>query len=205
MRYNQLILSLFLLFTFVIALPTPAPVEGVATQVAADKNKNNKNGTKKTTTKTTNTRTTNNTKRPVVKAADCTAAKNLAAGIKRNMDIQDDELKQLEAVRAIVTSKDAANKQNQFKLTKERLVQTVKEGMSVRENNERMATSTKDNNVMKGLKTVADAQKKELEQVKKLDLKNTNANNDLFNTLKDEFKKGKKKNDDNRKEALKGC
>ncbi|WQF77567.1 hypothetical protein CDEST_02581 [Colletotrichum destructivum] len=199
MRYNQLILSLFLLITFVIALPTPAPVEAVATQVAADKTKT-KTGNKKTTTKTAN----NNTKRPVSRAADCTAAKNLADGIKRNMDIQDKELRELEAVRKIVTSKDASKKQKEFTDAKNALVRTVKEGMSVRENNESMATKKKDNTVIKGLKTVADAQKKELKQVQDLNLKNTKAIDDITK-LETEFKEGKKKNGDNRRDALKGC
>ncbi|CCF42827.1 hypothetical protein CH063_12716 [Colletotrichum higginsianum] len=201
MRYNQLILSFFLLFTFVIALPTPAPIEAVENQVAADKNKNNKNGTKKTTTKTTSTRTTNNTKRPVVRAADCTAAKKLAAGIVDNIDIQKRELTEVAAVKKIVTSKDI-NK-TQFKQAKDRLMQTVKEGMTVREKNEKMANTAKDTIVIKGLKTVADAQKKELNQVK--DLKGTKADVDIINTLESEFKAGMKKNDENRRDALKGC
>ncbi|TQN65945.1 hypothetical protein CSHISOI_09484 [Colletotrichum shisoi] len=194
MRYNQLILSLFLLFTFVIALPIPDPVEALATHVVADKDRNN-NGAKKTTAKTANTRTTNNTKRPVSRAADCTTAKKLASGIVDNIDIQKKELTEVAAVKKIVTAKDI-NK-NQFNQARDRLVQTVKDGMTVRERNERMASAAKDTTVMKGLKTVADAQKKELKQV--LDLKGTKADVDIINTLETEFKAGMRKNDENRR------
>lgn len=216
MRYNQLILSFFLLFTFVIALPTPAPVEAFENQAAADKNKN-KNGTKKTTTKTTNTRTTNNTKRPVGRADGCTAAKKLADGIVDNINIQKRELTEVAAVKKIVTSKDI-NK-TQFKQAKDRLMQTVKDGMTVREKNEKMASTAKNTVVIKGLKTVyrlspvftrssrriltakqvADAQKKELNQVK--DLKGTKADVDIINSLETEFKEGMRKNDENRRDV----
>ncbi|KXH40495.1 hypothetical protein CNYM01_07942 [Colletotrichum nymphaeae SA-01] len=211
MRYTQLLLSLFLLFTFVIALPAPAPVEAVAAQDAADKNKNknnNNNGNKGTKTKTNNSGNTNkgqttkatkngtggNT-RPT--ADECAAAKKLATGIDKNISIQKQEQKDVAAVKKAVQS---GNK-GQFDQAKTKLVATVKSGADVRAENQKIAP--KGNAAIPGLKKVQNAQATELKQAQGL----TGGNGDLdtIAQMEKEFSGGIDQNQQNKKDALKGC
>ncbi|EXF73782.1 hypothetical protein COL5a_004203 [Colletotrichum fioriniae] len=212
MRYTQLLLSLFLLFTFVIALPAPAPVEAVAAQDAADKNKNknnnNNNGNKGTKTKTNNNGNTNkgqttkatkngtggNTK-PT--ADECAAAKKLATGIDKNISIQKQEQKDVAAVKKAVQSGNKA----QFDQAKTKLVATVKSGADVRAENQKIAP--KGNAAIPGLKKVQNAQATELKQAQ--GLKGNNADLDTIAQMEKEFSGGIDQNQQNKKDALKGC
>ncbi|KAK0375148.1 hypothetical protein CLIM01_07495 [Colletotrichum limetticola] len=211
MRYTQLLLSLFLLFTFVIALPAPAPVEAVAAQDAADKNKNknnNNNGNKGTKTKTNNNGNTNkgqttkatkngtggNT-RPT--ADECAAAKKLATGIDKNISIQKQEQKDVAAVKKAVQS---GNK-SQFDQAKTKLVATVKSGADVRAENQKIAP--KGNAAIPGLKKVQNAQATELKQAQ--GLTGNNADLDTIAQMEKEFSGGIDQNQQNKKDALKGC
>ncbi|KAF4782478.1 hypothetical protein HER10_EVM0012759 [Colletotrichum scovillei] len=211
MRYTQLLLSLFLLFTFVIALPAPAPVEAVAAQDAADKNKNknnNNNGNKGTKTKTNNNGNTNkgqttkatkngtggNT-RPT--ADECAAAKKLATGIDKNISIQKQEQKDVAAVKKAVQS---GNK-GQFDQAKTKLVATVKSGADVRAENQKIAP--KGNAAIPGLKKVQNAQATELKQAQ--GLTGGNADLDTIAQMEKEFSGGIDQNQQNKKDALKGC
>ncbi|KAJ0313361.1 hypothetical protein COL516b_000297 [Colletotrichum fioriniae] len=212
MRYTQLLLSLFLLFTFVIALPAPAPVEAVAAQDAADKNKNknnnNNNGNKGTKTKTNNNGNTNkgqttkatkngtggNT-RPT--ADECAAAKKLATGIDKNISIQKQEQKDVAAVKKAVQSGNKA----QFDQAKTKLVATVKSGADVRAENQKIAP--KGNAAIPGLEKVKKAQATELKQAQ--GLKGNNADLDTIAQMEKEFSGGIDQNQQNKKDAVKGC
>ncbi|KAK1636421.1 hypothetical protein BDP81DRAFT_449464 [Colletotrichum phormii] len=208
MRYPQLLLSLFLLFTFVIALPAPAPIEAVAAQDAADNKNKNDNGNKGTKTKTNNNGNTNkgqttkatkngtggNT-RPT--ADECAAAKKLATGIDKNISIQKQEQKDVAAVKQAVQS---GNK-SQFDQAKTKLVATVKSGADVRAENQKIAP--KGNAAIPGLKKVQNAQATELKQAQ--GLAGNNADLDTIAQMEKEFAGGIDQNQQNKKDAVKGC
>ncbi|KAL2872851.1 hypothetical protein SGCOL_012009 [Colletotrichum sp. CLE4] len=193
----------------------PAPVEAVAAQDAADKNKNknNNNGTKGTKMKTNNNGNTNKgqtNKGQTTKATkngtggntrptadECAAAKKLATGIDKNISIQKQEQKDVAAVKKAVQS---GNK-SQFDQAKTKLVATVKSGADVRAENQKIAP--KGNAAIPGLKKVQNAQATELKQAQ--GLTGNNADLDTIAQMEKEFAGGIDQNQQNKKDAVKGC
>ncbi|GJC80284.1 hypothetical protein ColLi_03122 [Colletotrichum liriopes] len=195
MRYTQLILSLFLLFTFVIALPAPAPVEAVAAQEAADKPKKNGNKDKTTKGTTTKAKTNANGKKPAADSDKCVAAKKLANGIDKNIEAQKQEQTDVAKIKGIV-SKDKVD-QKAFDDAKKQFLTTINKGIDIRKQNQQI--TFQDNAATAGLKKVADAQAKELQQAK--DLKGNKNDLTAIAQLEKEFVGGIDQNEKNKKDV----
>ncbi|GKT54738.1 hypothetical protein ColTof4_08404 [Colletotrichum tofieldiae] len=195
MRYTQLILSLFLLFTFVIALPAPAPVEAVAAQDAADKTKKNGNKGKTTKGNTTKTKTNANGKKTAADSDKCVAAKKLANGIDKNIEAQKQELSDAAKLKGIV-SKDKVD-QKAFDDAKKQFLTTINKGIEIRKQNQQI--TFQDNAATAGLKKVADAQAKELQQAK--DLKGNKNELSAITKLETEFNGGIDQNKKNKQDV----
>ncbi|OHE99001.1 hypothetical protein CORC01_05691 [Colletotrichum orchidophilum] len=202
MRYTQLILSLFLFFTFVIALPAPAPVDAVAARDTTDKN--NKDGDKATKSKNNNnkgdknkSKATKNNGNDKPTKEECDAAKKLASGIKKNIDIQNQELKDLSALKKTLTGSDTSG----FAAAKTKLAATVDSGIKQRVENQ--SIMLKNSAARDGLAKVEKAQGDEKKLV--AGLKGDKSDLDTITTLEGDFKGGIKQNEQNRKDALKGC
>lgn len=227
-------LFLLFTFVIALPAPAPVEAVAAQDAADKNKNKNNNNnnGNKGTKTKTNNNGNTNkgqttkatkngtggNTK-PT--ADECAAAKKLATGIDKNISIQKQEQKDVAAVKKAVQSGNKA----QFDQAKTKLVATVKSGADVRAENQKIAP--KGNAAIPGLKKVClevafsfrrevvnqqdsnillqvqNAQATELKQAQ--GLKGNNADLDTIAQMEKEFSGGIDQNQQNKKDALKGC
>ncbi|KAF6811125.1 hypothetical protein CSOJ01_05930 [Colletotrichum sojae] len=176
MQLSKSLLTLLMGFTMASAIALPVPAEAA---VAADKKDGNKGSTK-------------------AKAADCANAKKLAAGIDDNIKVQEEEQKNVAAIKKIVSSNNPDKAQ--FDSAKKTLLSTVEKGIKIREDNEKLA---KGNGAADGLKTVAQAQQTELKQSKSL--KGTKDDMSTIAQLEKEFAGGIDQNKKNKAAALKGC
>ncbi|EHA57577.1 hypothetical protein MGG_13019 [Pyricularia oryzae 70-15] len=130
---------------------------------------------------------------------DCKAARDLAKGIQKNIKDQEGELKTANEIREIV-GRNTVNEQ-EFKTAKEKLLGFVKAGITQREENQKKAP--KGNAAIPGLEEVAKAQKQELEQAE--GLKGNSQDLATLIKMKKEFEDGIKLNEQNKKDAVKGC
>ncbi|TLS26061.1 hypothetical protein PpBr36_07829 [Pyricularia pennisetigena] len=130
---------------------------------------------------------------------DCAAAKKLQAGIEKNIEAQKGELASANEIREIVGKNkvDAG----EFQKAKEVLLGHVNDGIKLREENQKIAP--KGNAAIAGLAKVAEAQKTELEQAK--GLQGNSQDLATLTKLKKEFEDGIKVNEQNAKDAVKGC
>ncbi|EFQ30400.1 hypothetical protein CGRA01v4_09941 [Colletotrichum graminicola] len=109
MRYFQLVLSFFLLFTLAVALPLPASAEAVVARANGGAKAKGGGG-----------------------GGGGSNAKKEAAGIDKNISIQKQEKKDASAVKKAETN-------GNFNSAKSQLLSTVKEGEEVRANNQKNA------------------------------------------------------------------
>ncbi|KAH6695500.1 hypothetical protein F5X68DRAFT_186954 [Plectosphaerella plurivora] len=130
---------------------------------------------------------------------DCAAAKKLASGIDANIKAQKQEQADVAAVKKIVSAENIDKAQ--FDQAKKTLVATVNSGIQIRENNQKITPNG--NAAVAGLDKVATAQATELKQAK--GLKGTAADMTTIAQLEKEFEGGIKQNQQNKKDALKGC
>ncbi|KAL0930090.1 uncharacterized protein CTRU02_214910 [Colletotrichum truncatum] len=146
MRYTQLFLSFFLLFTFVVALPTPAPVEALVERASNKKGSTNTGGKKN--------------------------AKAEAAGIDKNIAIQKQEKQDAKNVAkaegtknfdkakgklvGTVKSGEKVREQNQAKADKsnKQLTDGLKKVQGAQATEEKQAKSLKGNNSASDKKTL---------------------------------------------------
>ncbi|KAK2025707.1 hypothetical protein LX32DRAFT_685040 [Colletotrichum zoysiae] len=175
MRYTQVVVSLSLFFTFAIAMPAPAPVDPVAHFRGAVSKVN------------------------AAPDVDCTAAKQLADGIDKNIAAQKQEQADVAAVKDIV-SKDNINA-SQFDEAKKKFLNTIQSGIDIRKNNQQIAGQSSP--AAAGLAKVADAQAKELSLAQ--GLKGNKGDLDAIGQLTTAFAGGIKQNEQNKQDALKGC
>ncbi|TLD19196.1 hypothetical protein PspLS_10018 [Pyricularia sp. CBS 133598] len=133
------------------------------------------------------------------KGKDCAAAKKLKDGIDKNIKDQEGELKSANDVREIVGRNTVDEKE--FKQAKDKLLGFVNAGIRQREENQKIAP--KGNAAIAGLAKVAEAQKTELEQA--TGLKGNSQDLATLVKMKKEFDDGIKLNQQNAKDAIKGC
>ncbi|KAK2058033.1 hypothetical protein LY76DRAFT_616779 [Colletotrichum caudatum] len=175
MRYYQLILSFFLLFTIAAALPLPAPVEAVVARAnggGKPKTGGGGGGGKAGSSSSSSTR-------------------KEVAGIDKNISIQKQEKKDASAVKKAETN-------GNFKGAKTQLLGTIKEGEDVRANNQKNADKS-NKALVNGLNKVQGAQAKEEKQAKSLKGGNAPSDSKTLNKLQGEFSGGIKQNEANKK------
>ncbi|KAH8670207.1 hypothetical protein BGZ60DRAFT_527691 [Tricladium varicosporioides] len=124
----------------------------------------------------------------------------LVSGINKNIDVQ----KQEQSQATVITSILAANTvdANDFKSAKGKLVDIVNSGAKIRANNQKIAPAG--NAAIAGLGKVQMAQATELKMVQALTGKPETDNPNL-KTLQGMFAGGIKQNQQNAKDAVKGC
>ncbi|ORY58911.1 uncharacterized protein BCR38DRAFT_489270 [Pseudomassariella vexata] len=175
MKYSSLITLLSLSAATVMALPSP--VRPVAPRAESD----------------------SCAPKSITNSNTCVAAQKLADGIDENIAVQKQEQSDVAAIKKIVGTSNID--QAKFQSVKEKLLRTVNKGISVRESNQKMAPPG--NNAITGLRTVANAQKKELSQAESLE--GTASDLDIISNLQTEFSGGIEQNKKNKEAALDCC
>ncbi|KAF5502009.1 hypothetical protein CGCA056_v014767 [Colletotrichum aenigma] len=177
MRFTQLILSIFLFFSFVAALPVPAQADGEALEaLEARANNGGKKGGGGN------------------KGSSKSTSKEVK-GIDKNIGIQKAESKDVKKVKQAEGTKN-------FPKEKANLQKDIKAGQNQRAKNQKNA-DPKNKQLNDGLKKVQGAQAKESKQAKGL-TGNPKKDNATLNKLGGEFKDGRKQNEKNKQAAKKG-
>ncbi|KAF4905045.1 hypothetical protein CGCVW01_v012965 [Colletotrichum viniferum] len=177
MRFTQLILSIFLFFSFVAALPVPAQVDGEAREALEARASNGGKkggGGNKTSSKSTSKE---------------------VKGIDKNIGIQKSESKDVKSVQKAEGTKN-------FPKEKGKLLNDIKAGQNQRAENQKNA-DPKNKKLVAGLNKVEGAQAKESKQAKGL-TGNPKKDNATLKQLGGEFKDGRKQNQKNKEAAKKG-
>ncbi|PMD58454.1 uncharacterized protein K444DRAFT_532054 [Hyaloscypha bicolor E] len=132
----------------------------------------------------------------MLRGACSTAVKNLVSGINDNIAVQKNEQSQTTIIQKILSANTTDD--GNFQTAKSKLVTIVNQGITIRQNNQKIAPSG--NAAIAGLATVATAQKGELKLAQGLtgtpDIDNPNLSN-----LQTMFSGGIKQNQQNAKDV----